>query len=285
MGDSSECTKCGETIGHEEDQLMCGGVCGRSVHMNCTQLTKHALKAVRENENIIFSCDECITNSIKTVNNKVDGLYAMLNRMEAKLNAVFSMLKDDKQETVNEKDQTGNSKTKNEKRSYASVTKQTPKKVVLVRPKNTESKGDSRQTKETIKLNFDPKTSNITSVTNISKGGVAIECKDAAAFEKVKIIANDKMGDEYFIEEAKNRKPKVKIVGMSEKYTNEEIIEMLKSQNEYLANDVDLKIVRAYEVNKKYFSAIAEISIENQERCIQTGFVNISWDRCKVYEE
>lgn len=262
---------------------MCGSVCGRSVHRSCTQLSKHAMNAARESENLIFMCDECISYSIRTVNNKVDGLYAIIDRLEKKLDSVHSELNNQKRVSENEKGQptSGGDKTN----TYANMAKKMARKVVLVRPKSTNTNVDAKKTKQKIKMNFDPKNANINAITNISGGVVAIECKNDAALEQIKRIANEKMGNEYDIEEAKERKPKIKIVGMSEKLSDDEITETLKSQNEFLANDTDLKIIRSYEVNKKYFSAIAEMSKENQEQCMQIGFVNIGWDRCKIYEE
>lgn len=244
------------------------------------------MRAVIENENIIFSCDECVTNSIKTVNNKVDGLYTILNRMEKNMKMMYAELEEIKNQMV-AKDSpfTGSINNNKGKNTYAKVAQSEKTKVVLVRPKNIDANGDSKKTKEKIKNSFDPKKVKILSVVNISKGGVAIECRDESTIETIKEIATEKMGNDYTIEDAKERKPRVKIVGMNEKHTNEEIIEMLQSQNESLANDKELRVIRLYEVKNKYFSAIVEMSKEHHAQCIGFGSVNIGWDKCKIYEE
>lgn len=289
MGNSSDgiyCSICNEAISEEEEYLMCGSVCGRAVHLDCTQIKKPAKKIIEQYENIIFSCDECITNSIKTVNNKVDGLYAVLDRMEKKMNSMRDEC-DAMKKLLGENNIkfTEPSNKNRENNTYANVLKKKQTKVVLVRPKKAEANSDSKKTKEDIKKNFDPKNSKIMSVVNISGGGVAIECKDKTALEAIKIIAEQKLGKEYTIEDAKERKPRVKIVGMNEKHTDEAIVEMIKAQNEYLANDEHVKVIRSYEVNNKYWSAIVEIGKEQYQQCIELGSVNIHWDKCKVYEE
>lgn len=291
MADSSDgayCLSCTKPIADNENQLACSGVCGKSVHLECTQMTKSAMKAVEDYENILFHCDECITNSIKTVNNKVDGLYAILERIERNMKAI-----DRKIEEVGKKSSgdiervrelfkpNGGQETVE---TFANVLKKIPKKVVLVKPKNSEN-SDSKKTVEAVKRHIDPKKIKVKAVSNISNGGAAIECGDDEAFETVKRITLAKMGDSFQVTEAKQRIPKLKIVGINEKLNEEEIKETLKIQKEFLINDAELKVIRVYEVKNKYYNAIVEMSTDSFAQCLTAGKVHVGWDCCKVYEE
>lgn len=287
MADSSDgikCRCCSEAIGDSDNFFVCGGVCGGHVHLDCTQMNKHALNAVIEFENIIFLCDECTTNSIKTINNKVDGIYAILNRLEKQMISTNEMVKEIKGKKSNshenDSDLNRNSKNKDRK-SYADVLK--PKRVVLVKPKDSE-KTDSKKTKESVRKNIDPTTIKVNALTSISNGGVAIECGDEESVEKIKKKLA-KMSEEFTCEEAKQRKYRIKIVGIRDKLENDEIIGMLMKQNDCFANDSELKIIRAYNVKDMYYSALVEMNKNNFDLCIESGSVRIGWDKCKVYEE
>lgn len=280
------CSKCTEIIAERHDYIVCDGVCGRSIHLDCTQLTKSAVKATKDFENVLFSCDECITNSIKTVNNKVDGIYAILDRLEKRIESIGKTTKAIEKGTAVSEQRGGSKSNPNEKQtSFADVVKKRIKKVVLVRPKDTSKYSDSKQLKEQIKTNIDPTKINVCAMSNIAHGGVAIECNSDEAVEAVKKIATEKMGADFNIEEAKQRKSRIKIVGMNENHSNEDICEMLKKQNEYLADDSDINVIRTYEVNKKYYSAIIEMNKNSYDQCISDGSVRIKWDKCKVFEE
>lgn len=277
--DGFDCRCCDKTITEKEQYLLCGGVCGSYVHLDCTQLNKHAVNAVNEYENIIYMCDECISHSIRTVNNKVDGIYTILNRIEQQLANTNKSIQEIKNEKSNDKSNKNVEKSK--KDTYASVVK--PKRVVLVKPK-TDS-GDSKKTREAIKKNIDPKTVKVNAVSNIANGGVAIECDDDETAAQIKKITMDTMGNEFNIEDPKKRKFRLKIVGIQEEIGNEELVDILKTQNEWLPKESEIKIVKMYSVKGKYNSAIIELDRDNFNRCIELGSVRIGWNLCKLYEE
>lgn len=289
MGDSSDgvqCRACSEAIGDKDNFLVCGGVCGCSIHLDCTQLSKHAMNAVLEFENITFMCDDCISNSIKTVNNKIDGIYAILDRLERQLGSTNKAVQAIKNERMMGNSLSYEKGEKEKANSFADAVKQKPKKVVLVKPKGADS-NDSNKTKNLVKKNIDPKTVRVNAVTNIAKGGIAIECGDDETVEKIKKIAGEKMSEEYTIEDGKQRKYRIKIVGMNEELTDKEIYNFLTTQNEFLAGDESLKVIRIYEVKTKnsYFNAIVEMCSSNFNKCVELKSLRVSWDKCRVFEE
>lgn len=77
MTDRDGCIACQMQIINDDDDkiIKCDGACGRIIHSDCTQLTKTAIKSIKDFENIVYRCDECMRYSLKAINNKVDGLY------------------------------------------------------------------------------------------------------------------------------------------------------------------------------------------------------------------
>lgn len=266
------CGHCNDAIQRKQDKLLCDGVCGCYIHMDCADITKEQMSMIESHENIEFVCHSCRTNSIKAVNNKVDGIYELLYRLENKVD-----------ELVRARG-VQHARPGSKPESYASVTSSVSNKCILIRPKSSTT--DSKTTKQKIKTSIDPATVKVNAVKSISKGGVAIECTDSNAMLKLKKVAIEKLGNDYEIEVAKKRDPWLKIVGIEKEIeTEQQICDMLKAQNEHLANDNDMKIIRKYVVKDRYTTAIVQMSVNNFEACINSGKVNIGWSTCKVYEE
>lgn len=82
---SDNCLSCGDKITNKNNAVNCtGGVCDKAIHIDCAHLTKEQVKAVKECENIDYTCDICTSNSLVTLNNKINGLFDYLRRIEFK---------------------------------------------------------------------------------------------------------------------------------------------------------------------------------------------------------
>lgn len=266
------CGHCSDAIQRKQAKLLCDGVCGCYIHMDCADVTKEQILMIEEHDNIQFWCHSCKTNSIKSVNNKIDGIYELLYRLEKKVDALQSV------------SGVQHAKPGSKQESYASVASSISNKCILIRPKSNTT--DSKTTKQTIRASIDPTTVKVNTVKSISKGGVAVECCDSNAMLKLKKIAIEKLGNDFEIEVAKKRDPWLKIVGIEKEIeTDQQICNMLKAQNEHLTNDNDIKIIRKYVVKDKYATAIVQMSVNSFEACMDNGKVNIGWSTCKVYEE
>lgn len=80
------------------------------------------------------------------------------------------------------------------------------------------------------------------------------------------------------------KKPRIKIVGIEEELSDEEILKALKSQNEYLANS-EMKVCNMFKTKRKNFTSIVEIDSNSFEKCMETKRVKIMWSNCLVCED
>lgn len=272
MGKKTWCGVCSKEIARVQKRVECNGVCGCSIHMECAQINEEELKLIESHENVQYVCDRCTTDCVKVVNNKVDGIYEILGRMERQLSELHAKASDRR-----------DSSAANETESYAKATAREPNKVVLVRPKNNET--DSKKTIAAVKARIDPTAVKIKAVKSIAKGGVAIECSDGVNMLKVKQLATEKLSGEFSVEVAKKRNPMLKIVGIDDKLEDAQLCENLKAQNDFLSKDSEIKVLRKYRVKDRHATAIVELSAASFNECMKQQKLNLGWERCKVYEE
>lgn len=169
----------------------------------------------------------------------------------------------------------------NEANTYANALKSN-KNVVIIRPKSNDVQ--SKATRKKVQECIDPTSDGVSYMGNIRRGGVAVTCRDEQSMRKVKETM-EKLSNEFSVDVAKRRNPKIKIVGLSEELDNDTICNKIRAQNEWAADANTLKLLKTYSVNDKYFSAIVEVDPKMFDKCMRSKCVNIGWDRCKVYEQ
>lgn len=73
---------------------------------------------------------------------------------------------------------------------------------------------------------------------------------------------HEKMGDKYTVKITDSSKLKIKVIGMSGKLSEDDLVETVKAQNEFLRNR-DIKVITIFENGKnRNFGAILEIDRE-----------------------
>lgn len=165
----------------------------------------------------------------------------------------------------------------------AKVKKHEP--VLIIKPKDEGQK--SMITKEEIRKNIDPTTIEIAGVKHASRGGIIIECKNKEAISQLKSEAERTLGEKYNINIPKQRKPRVKIVGMMERRDLGEVEEKIKAQNHFLTDKAEIKVVYVAPTKNRRFSnyfAYVEVDSESYRKLLEEQRINIGWDRCKVYD-
>lgn len=118
----------------------------------------------------------------------------------------------------------------------------------------------------------------------MSNGGIAISCSNSTASKKLQELAMEKMSHEYEVKLTELRRPKIKIVGMSDELSGDEIVRKLKAQNEFL-NQSELKVVHKYVGLRGFHSAVLEVDGENCSKLLEAGRVFIDFDSCRVVED
>ena len=163
------------------------------------------------------------------------------------------------------------------------------KSAVIIKPKNisqknAQTRGDIRQEINPIKHNL-----NISSVKNISNGGIVIGCSNEKEVAKLKEVAKGTLADKYEIRDARNLYPRIRIVGISEKLEESELVEFLKRQNKSIFNEnSECKVIKLWPTkkNSSVFQAILQVNVStyNSLMCGGDGKVFVGYDYCDVYD-
>lgn len=156
------CSKCEQTIKKETDGIYCDGLCGEVMHADCVFLKAAEIKVIKENENVNFICDVCQRYNLKTINNKFNGLYDYLYKLDKRTQEILNTLKEKKDDTK----KSGNAESNGTERSFKPteiVTVENNKNKYKQKQSDKNEKSTSKQTKaDTNNTNINaPSTSKI----------------------------------------------------------------------------------------------------------------------------
>lgn len=158
---------------------------------------------------------------------------------------------------------------------------------MIVKPKKKDQK--SIVTRDYIKNKIDPASIPINNVRSVSNGGIIIECQSKTAADTLRQETIEKLGSEYDVSTPSGMNPRVKVIGLSEELSNEQIINYIRTQNDCVSDSAELKFIKLEEsknINKKYrkFNCIVEMDGTTYSKCMEQGKLNIKWDRCYIVE-
>ena len=171
--------------------------------------------------------------------------------------------------------------------TFASVVRGNIKKrkagpVIVIKPK--ESSQSSEATREFLKSNLDPKTHKISNFRNGKDGSVIVECATNDNIEIVKSGIENNLGESYTAVVPVPPVPRLKVMGMSDQYSPDAFIDLLKSQNEAVSID-SIKVISMYENPRfKYnkFNVVIEVDKKSYNSLLTAKKVNVGWDRCHI---
>lgn len=172
----------------------------------------------------------------------------------------------------------------NKKVSYVDKLKEKESSLIIV-PKKLSQK--SEVTKKVVKDNINPVDSGATGMRSAAKGAIILECKNKETSATLKDEVTQKLGEDYSVKALPLKNPRFKIINMSEKLSEDIIIENIKKQNDFINKNAEFKVIKMLETKKGRYTeycAIIETDANSFDRIIQNEKISIGWDRCKVYE-
>ena len=287
------CGKCKTALPPDKNFVICKGVCDRKFHLVCADIDNTLYGYITSCEGLSWKCPDCNKNcfSIDHV-----GLNSFLNDKHSEilsnLNTVFSQLKSDFLKLAETKffSTTSTDSNKNNANSYSEKLKNNTKPVVIVKPKDPAQLASL--TKVDIVKNINPAESqlSIAKVRTIKDGGVVIGCSTSEDNARFKEIAQKKLSDKYVIKEFKGILPSIKVVGMTENYSAEDLTELLehvikRNDNVFNLNSV-CRVLKIWPTkkNKDVFQAIFQVDRETYSKILQTGGIFIGFDYCSVFD-
>jgi len=133
--------------------------------------------------------------------------------------------------------------------------------VIVIKP--VESSQNNDDTMKDLKQKLYPKVHKIRNFKNGKDGSIVVECATENDVNTVKNGIESNLGGKYSAVVSTAAKPKVKIVGMSDRFSPEALIESLKSQNESIAIK-EAKVVAEFEnLRFRYnkYNAVIEVDV------------------------
>lgn len=280
------CKMCQSPISSSRKKtgISCDGFCDTHYHLSCLDLPQDILKW-NSHTGCFWFCSSCSTIKnngdlyAKFVSDHIqDAIKKMEDEflsMKSRLLASITSLKSDQSlESI--------------KPTFSQVTKKN-KTAVVIKPKN-ESQNVS-VTKSEVLQGINPMESNvpITRVKHIDKGGLLISCDTDEDNLKLKKMVDDKLANNYKINEIRNPRPRIKIVGINEHFEKEEIEKLLKSQNSAkIKQGAECKIVRLWQTKRRndVYQAIIELDVDSYSNimCSDHRFLMVGLDSCQVFD-
>ena len=213
---------------------------------------------------------------------------AMLNQF----NTMFSTFKNEFEQTILSRMDGVNKNLQNvvdsmpQAQSYASIAS-TSKSSFILKPKN--SVQPTTVTKSDMLRNINPVTSNINiaKVKNARNGSVVVYCENGEESVKFEELARGKLGDKYDVKQLATLNPRLKVVGMSEKFEDNVLLEYIMKQNKHLfgANS-QCKIINITTLrkNRNIYQAILQLDKLTYNKVLNCGKLFIGYDYCSVFD-
>ncbi|XP_063912086.1 uncharacterized protein LOC135128936 isoform X2 [Zophobas morio] len=157
---------------------------------------------------------------------------------------------------------------------YADIIKNKSKPAVIIEPKNVEQ--NSQQTKSHIASTIKPSES--------------VGCSSTEDNSRFKKIAQEKLADSYIIKEVKGIYPRVKIVGITEKYSSEDLEEILdhviRINSDIFDPNSVCKVLKFWPTKKKpnVYQAILQVDKISYDRLISSGGLFVGYDYCYTFD-
>jgi hypothetical protein len=288
------CCLCEEEVSLA-DVLYCNGGCKKLYHRSCMNLNKAAVKYINECVNIKWLCNECLhfSDCMSKMQEKLTQVIQMLENHEEKIENHGTVL----DELLKKVDVSISVQNKNNNALNNSVSMQNNRKnnitfadvlknkneepVVVIKPKNSEQKSDV--TKKLLKEKIDPSKIHVNDLRNVSNGGVVIRCNNSANVVECKKMIEKELGNSYEVSVPEPKKPTLKIVGLTELFEKDDLIEKIKSQNDFISENAFIEVTDISR-RKSIITAIIKTDGETFQKLIERERIYVGWDRCRLYE-
>lgn len=176
--------------------------------------------------------------------------------------------------------------------SYSDIVKNKKENIIIIKPKIQQ---ESETTKKIIKEKVDIKNMpmGITKVRKGKEGTVILGCETGEEMNKLKDVMQSKLGENYNVTESLQKKPKIKIINISEEdmeLDNDELIDTIKKQNSMDGSRISIvkKISKRKNMDdsqsrSKGGSIIVEVDEVTHDLMLKKEKLNIGWRKCSVF--
>lgn len=290
MGDN--CKLCNDAFSRKkkDESIICSSGCGAIFHIKCVGLAVCDLNLIKSNNYIIFMCMECrekntllktIEEHVESMDESVEDIKNAIEEQKEKIELICESMHNMRMNDNNIKEKL--EKVCNLNKSYAEVAGACSK--VIIKPKDKSQSSLITKNEIKSKINLIENNLSISGVSNAKNGAIVVACENEVTVNKIKNIANEKLNG-YDVKVASGRKPRLRVIGISEELNETDLFDKIKAQNSVFKNS-GLVLKTFYKNNKLKFNsyvAVIETDLESYDNIMKVGKIKIGWDVCKVFD-
>lgn len=271
----SDCGECEIKLKNKDVIITCSGKCTQSFHAKCVDLNAGDIQLLQKCKGMRWFCNCCISdvqNMFVSINQEIQLLKENFNKEVAEIKSII---------TNKYMDMCHDKKDK-ETRSFAQVA---AGEVVVIKPKSIDQ-GNSKKTLETVQKHVSPLALEvgIKEIWNTREGGVAIKCDTKDEIEKVKNAVEKKLSKNYSVVAPNLKNPSIKVIGMENELSADDLVSYLKRQNPFLNLDTTELTVKVVKRMKTKYMSIIECDPGSHKRILEEGYLYLAWSRCRVFD-
>lgn len=277
MPPRGNCRSCDGVIGERDNFLKCA-TCDYQCHSKCDKRYIDLKKRITDEtyqhfESLGFRwfCHECTSIVPKL---KVDHESEILSEMKKLCERIGNI---EKNLCIDEKTQL----------TYASVAKGEPERAIVI--KHSDKKMSSMKIAKIVEKNFDPVFARVSNLQVFDDKCVIRANLDEKHLSEFADRIKSVVGKGCEAEPLKRKLPRLKIVGNihveQNELSNMRLLEMIKKQNTFIGNDIEIKAVKKADPKTNLSD---QIIIETTPRAynaiLKAGHITVGFTRCKVYD-
>lgn len=285
----SPCIFCDNSV-NTRKKVTCS-VCTRIAHGSCINEATDIVNLISVTRGLVWRCDQCLENSVTLDKSSLnDFIAAKVNDAVNTLTQAFDSLKAGLVKSVNEKLTVGVDiapAASDVPMSYSEIVNSRVQPAVIIKPKNPNQ--SNSQTKSDMLKSVNPADSDfqLAKVKHVRNGGVLVSCKNKSDTERLMKIAQENLAGSYEIKETFGVRPRIRVAGISERFSAEVLLQVIRKCNTSLVrDDSDFSVIKIAETkrNGKVFQAVLQVDKNTYNRVIKAGNLFIGYDSCPVYD-
>lgn len=282
------CGFCDNTINARKPSISCCS-CKKQHHASCLTTSSELVNLLKEIKGLSWKCTDCTENCLLLNNGEIKNFLD--EKIETALSALDGKLASFKSEisTLISSNSLHTLDNINPlpQPSYSDILKNKTQPAVIVLPKNPDQ--SVSKTKCDMLEKIDPINSELqfTKVKTVKNGGMVIGCHSKEESEKLRKMVQEKMSDSYVVRELNGISPRIRIVGMTEKYREDVLINyFLKCNSDLMSHTTNCKLIKLYPTkkNKDIYQAILQLDRNSYDKIIKAGNIFIGYDSCCVFD-
>lgn len=280
----------------------------KNMEKNCNNLTEYKGEfeaALKQNENAMKNLLEAIENKyderIKKLDeaqkvcqinvNEIKKIYGKINDQQDKNQEICNTIEKQTKTLQEEIKKTViDTSVKTNKMSFSEIVKgksmlpdESKQNPIIIKPKEKQT---VNKTKEDLNKKVNPSNFKIVNIEQRRNGSIVIQSENNEEREKIKEVLQNEMSGSYEIKVPHQKEMKIKLTGMTFKFTEDEIIEKLKRQNEILSES-EIEIIKLFEYKRNgqiIYNGILKIDKDSYIKVMDAQKLNIGWEKCRVFE-